>query len=181
MRFINRSLFGAIILMAFVSTACSRGDSTEIEADLEGIKKYAQESVMKLDTLMKEHDLLVDSLRKSMTGGDEKNLQYDQAKAFTAIERMRAELDRTQKEFDDMPLPKGIQSFPDGVRRYIDRERSFLDEAKSYFSAENNQGNRTAWIRLMDKPQSLSNQVYQLYKQARAASGDGPAASPPAQ
>lgn len=167
--------------MAFLSTACSGGDSAEIEVDLEGIKKYAQESVMKLDTLMKEHDLLVDSLRKSMTGGDGNKLQYDQAKAFTAIERMRAELDRAQKEFDAMALPKGMQSFPDGVRRYIDRERSFLDEAKSYFSAEDSQGDRTAWIRLMERPQSLSNQVHQLYKQARAASGDGPAASQPAQ
>ncbi|MCI0488209.1 MAG: hypothetical protein L0229_16600 [Blastocatellia bacterium] len=173
MKIRNRMIFLAVIAMAVSSTACFWGnDEAEHEAEHAAIQNYAKQAMSKLEALSAERKQMIDTLGKSVSEGEPKKVRFDKAKGLAALERMRTELDRAQKEFEAIPTPKGGGTFQDGMKNYFDRERSFVEEVSNFFNSGDGQGDRGAWVATMQKPQLLSYQSAQLYRIALTASGE---------
>ena len=169
----NKALSLLVIVMVSASMACSSGsDDPHADVDQAGIQNYARQSMSILEAVSNERKQMLKTIEQSVSAGENNELQYDQSKALPAIERMRAQLDRSQKEFEAMTIPKGTATFPDGVKRYFDAERSFLDDVSKFFTSDSGEGDRDTWIALMQKPQLLSYQSAQLYRAALTATGE---------
>jgi len=169
----NKALSLAFIALVSASMACSSGsDDPHAEVDQVGIQNYAKQSMSILKAVSTERNELIKTLKQSVSAGENNKIQYDQSKALPAIERMRAQLDRSRKEFEATAIPKGALTFPDGVKRYFDAEQTFLDDVSKFFTSDGDEGDRNKWIALMQKPQLLSYQSAQLYRTALTASGE---------